>query len=134
MLINPSPFRGKVGMRSRALFKHLNIFFIQNIFFKIILYRSESKMEEKVIHEKENDRFVIYVESHEVYVEYTMRNNIIDLHHTYTHPALRGKGLAAHVVRAAFEFAKENNLKVIPTCSYVQAFINKNDEYTDFIA
>ena len=84
-------------------------------------------MEEKVIHEKENERFVIYAEGNEVYVEYKMRNNTIDLNHTYTHPALRGKGLAAHVVRAALEFAKENKLKVIPTCSYVQSFIAKND-------
>ena len=91
-------------------------------------------MEEKVIHEKENERFVIYVEGNEVYVEYTMRNNSIDLHHTYTHPVLRGKGLAALVVKAAFEFAKENNLKVIPTCSYVQAFVSKNSEYRELIS
>lgn len=91
-------------------------------------------MEEKVIHEKENERFVIYVEGNEVYVEYSMRNNEMNLHHTYTNPALRGKGLAAQVVRAAFEFAKENNLKVIPTCSYTQSFIAKNDEYKDLIA
>jgi predicted GNAT family acetyltransferase len=91
-------------------------------------------MEEKVIHEKENERFVIYVEGNEVYVEYTMRNNIIDLHHTYTHPVLRGKGLAALVVRAAFEFAKENKLRVVPTCSYVQAFLLKNDHYKSLVS
>lgn len=91
-------------------------------------------MEPKVIHEKENERFVIYNEGNEVYVEYTMRNNEIDLNHTYTNPALRGKGLAAHVVRAALEFAKENNLKVIPTCSYVQSFIAKNDQYKELVA
>jgi len=90
-------------------------------------------MEEKVIHEKENERFVIYLEGNEVYVEYTMRNNEIDLNHTYTNPALRGKGLAAHVVRAALEFAKENNIKVIPTCSYVQSFIEKNKEYKELV-
>ena len=91
-------------------------------------------MEEKVVHEKENERFVIYSEGNEVYVEYSMIGNDINLYHTYTHPALRGKGLAAHVVRAALEFAKENNLKVVPTCSYVQAFIAKNDEYKELVA
>jgi predicted GNAT family acetyltransferase len=90
-------------------------------------------MEEKVIHEKENERFVIYADGNEVYVEYKMRNNKMDLNHTYTNPALRGKGLAAHVVRAALEFAKENNLKVIPTCSYVQSFIAKNDGYKELV-
>ena len=90
-------------------------------------------MEEKVIHEKDNERFVIYTEGNEVYVEYSMRNGELDLHHTFTHPALREKGLAARVVRAAFEFAKENNLKVIPTCSYVQAFISKNNKYKELV-
>ena len=91
-------------------------------------------MEQKVIHEKENERFVIYLDGNEVYVEYTLTEKEINLYHTYTHPALRGKGLAAQVVRAAFEFAKENNLKVIPTCSYVQSFIAKNDEYKKLVA
>jgi len=90
-------------------------------------------MEENVMHEKDNERFVIYTEGNEVYVEYTMRNDEMDLHHTFTHPTLRGKGLAAQVVRAAFEYAKENNLKVIPTCYYVQAFIRKNDEYKELV-
>lgn len=91
-------------------------------------------MEAEVIHEKENERFVIYIDGGEVYVEYTMTGNEINLYHTYTNPALRGKGLAAQVVRAAFEFAKENKLKIIPTCSYVQAFLAKNDEYKDLVA
>ncbi|MBK9097039.1 MAG: N-acetyltransferase [bacterium] len=91
-------------------------------------------MEQKVIHEKENERFVIYTEGNEVYVEYTMRNNEMNLYHTYTHPALRGKGLAALVVKAALEFVKENNLKVIPTCSYTQAFLAKNDEYKSLVS
>ncbi|MCW8804711.1 MAG: N-acetyltransferase [Ignavibacteriaceae bacterium] len=90
-------------------------------------------MEEKVIHEKDNERFVIYVEGNEVYVEYTMEGDIINLYHTFTDLALRGKGLAAQVVRAALEYANENNLKVIPTCSYVQSFVSKNDEYKKLI-
>lgn len=91
-------------------------------------------MEPEVTHEKENQRFVIYSDSNEVYVEYTLGKGEINLYHTYTHPALRGKGLAALVVRAALEFAKENNLKVFPTCSYVQSFISKNVEYKNLVA
>ena len=91
-------------------------------------------MNNEVIHEKENERFVIHADGRETYIEYTMNENEINLYHTYTDPGLRGKGLAAHVVRAAFEFAKENNLKVVPTCSYVQAFIKRNDEYSELIA
>lgn len=91
-------------------------------------------MEQKVIHEKDNERFIIYTDGGNAYVEYKMINNEMDLYHTYTNPALRGKGLAALVVRAALEFAKENNLKVIPTCPYIQSFIQRNGEYKELIA
>ena len=91
-------------------------------------------METEVIHEKDNERFIIYYEGKESFIEYRLSENEIDLYHTYTDPDLRGKGLAALVVRAAFKFAKENNLKVVPTCSYVQAFIKRNDEYSELIA
>jgi len=97
------------------------------------LIKNERSMEEKVIHEKENKRFIIYFEGKETYVEYAMHNNEMDLNHTYTHPSLRGKGLAALVVKAAFVFAKENNLKVIPTCSYVQAFVRKNEQFKELV-
>lgn len=91
-------------------------------------------MKEKVIHEQENERFVIYIYDKEAFVEYNTTEDVLNLYHTYTEPELRGKGLAAQVVRAAIEFAKENNLKVVPTCSYVQGFIKRNDEYKELVA
>jgi predicted GNAT family acetyltransferase len=82
---------------------------------------------------KEEKRFVMNIDGKEVYVEFEMKNNKMDLDHTYTNPGLRGRGLAAQVVRAALEYAKENSLKVIPTCSYVRSFINKNEEYKKLV-
>ena len=89
-------------------------------------------MKQEVI--REEKRFVVRADDQEVYVEFEMRNNKMELDHTYTHPELRGKGLAAQVVRAALEYAKENNFKVIPTCSYVRSFISKNEEYKELVA
>ena len=91
-------------------------------------------MEEKAIHEKGNKRFVIYVDKYEAFVEYNTGEGKLNLHHTHTDPELRGKGLAAQVVRAALEFARKNNLKVVPTCSYVRAFLKKNGEYDELVA
>ena len=90
-------------------------------------------MDEKIIHELENNRFIIYAEGSEALVEYKMTDDTIDLYHTFTDPVLRGKGLAAHVVRAAFEYAKENNLKVIPTCSFVRSFVRRYKEYKEMV-
>ena len=89
-------------------------------------------MEQEI--KKEEKRFVIYTDGNEVYVEFEMKGDRMDMDHTYTHPNLRGRGLAAQVVRAALEYARENNLKVIPTCSYVRSFISKNEEYKELVS
>jgi len=89
-------------------------------------------MGQKII--REEKRFVVNIDGKEVYVEFEMKDDKMDLDHTYTHPDLRGGGIAAQVVRAALDYAKENDLKVIPTCSYVRSFINKNDEYKELLA
>lgn len=91
-------------------------------------------MEEIVIHEEENERFVIYKDGKAAYVEYTPGERQLNLYHTHTDRELRGQGLAAQVVRAALEYIQENNMKVIPTCSYVQSFLEKNEEYKELVA
>lgn len=85
----------------------------------------------EVIHDKDNSRFVITVDGAEAFVEYSLYDNVIELYHTYTPPQLRGRGLAEKVVHAALEYAKENKLKVIPSCSYVAVFLQRHPEYSE---
>ncbi|MFN3872531.1 MAG: GNAT family N-acetyltransferase [Ignavibacterium sp.] len=85
----------------------------------------------EVIHDKIKSRFVIRIDGEESFVEYSLYDKVMNLYHTYTPPQLRGKGLAEKVVRAAIEYAKENNLKVIPSCSYVALFLRRHPEYSE---
>ena len=91
-------------------------------------------MEEKVIHDKDKSQFNISINNKEVYVDYKIEQNKMNLYHTYTNPELRGKGLAAKVVIAALKYAKSNNIKVIPGCTYVQSFISRHKEYKELVA
>ena len=88
----------------------------------------------EVKHDKDSERFVAEVEGHEAYLSYNIFNDKINLSSTFTPPELRGKGIARIVVEYALKYAKENNLKVIPTCSYVQAFVERNNNYKDLLA
>ena len=83
----------------------------------------------EIINDKQGSRFVLDVDGLEVYVLYAEDKETIDLYSTYTPPQLRGQGLAEKVVLAAFEYAKEKNLKVIPSCWYVRKFLDKHIEY-----
>lgn len=83
----------------------------------------------EVINDKQGSRFVMNVDGNEVYVLYAEDKAVIDLYSTYTPPQLRGKGLAAVVVKTALDYAKEKNLKVIAGCWYVREFLEKHIEY-----
>ena len=87
----------------------------------------------QIINDKQGSRFVIDIEGNEAYVLYTEDKDTLDLYSTYTPTQLRGQGLAEKVVLAAFEYAKEKNLKIIPTCWYVKKFLKKHIEYSSIV-
>lgn len=87
----------------------------------------------EVVNDLQGGRFVLDVNGNEAYVLYVEDKKTIDLYSTYTPPALRGQGLAEKVVLAAFEYAKEKNLKVIPSCWYVRRFVEKHSVFQDII-
>jgi len=91
-------------------------------------------MDIEVKHDKENKCFVAEIDGHKAYLSYNVFDDIIDLSYAFTPPELRGKGIAKIVVEYAFNYAKEKDLKVIPTCSYVQAFVERNDNYKNLLA
>jgi predicted GNAT family acetyltransferase len=91
-------------------------------------------MDIEVKHDKKTERFVAEIEGYEAYLSYNVLDDIIDLSYAYTPPEIRGKGIAKIVVEYAFNYAKANNLKVIPTCSYAQAFVKRYDNYKNLLA
>jgi len=91
-------------------------------------------MEREIKHDREKQKFYTIVDGHEALLDYSLEGNTMNFYHTYTPPELRGKGLAKIVVQFAFNYARENNLKVIPSCSYVQAFVKRYEEYQDLVA
>lgn len=87
----------------------------------------------EVVNDLQGSRFVLDVNGQEVYVLYAEDKETIDLYSTYTPPKLRGQGLAEKVVLAAFDYAKENKLKVIASCWYVRGVIEKHPECRKFV-
>jgi len=60
-------------------------------------------------------------------------NNII-AEHTVVSESLRGQGIARKLALKLIEYARENNLKIIPACSYVVKFFERNSEFEDVLA
>ena len=56
---------------------------------------------------------------------------VIDANHTFVDPSLRGQGVARPLVDKLADFARDENLKIYPTCPYVVALFEKSTEYDD---
>ncbi|MBL7856658.1 MAG: N-acetyltransferase [Cyclobacteriaceae bacterium] len=56
---------------------------------------------------------------------------IID--HTEVSDALRGKGTGKQLVQAAVEYARKNNLKIIPLCPFAKSVFEKVSEFRDVL-
>jgi predicted GNAT family acetyltransferase len=54
--------------------------------------------------------------------------------HTFVSEELRGEGLAEKLFNKLIEYARENELKIIPECSYVAMKMKRTSEYDDVLA
>jgi predicted GNAT family acetyltransferase len=57
----------------------------------------------------------------------------IIVNHTRVARESEGRGLAGHLYRAMIEFAREQNLQVTPTCSYVVHKFQRHPEDRDVL-
>jgi len=87
-----------------------------------------------VQHQPDADRFEIAMDNASAVLEYKRETGLVIFTHTFVPPALRGKGLAEILVRAALTWAQAEGYKVVPECSYVARFISLHPEYHDLIS
>jgi len=90
-------------------------------------------MDIKVLHDIESERFIANINGDEAYAAYTLQDEIIKVYSTFTPSHLRGRGIAKTIVESIFKYARENNLKVNPICSYVKSFVSRNKEFYDLV-
>ena len=54
--------------------------------------------------------------------------------HTFVEDVFRGEHLGRDLVKAGVDFARENNLKIIPLCPFANSEFEKHPEYADVLA
>ena len=74
-------------------------------------------------------RFVVRLGGTEAVLVYERRGDVLDIQSTYTPPEQRGRDVAAHLTRAALDYARAEGLHVIPTCSYTRRYLQRHPEF-----
>ena len=92
-------------------------------------------MEPNVVHDAENHRYEIYLESERVgLMDYSLRPGEIHLVHTEVDPAHQGKNLAAILLRESLASIRSEKLgKVVPVCSYTVRYMEKHPDTQDLL-
>ena len=84
----------------------------------------------EVQHDRANSRFLAKLGGYEATLMYRLSGKELDLYHTYVPEVFRGRGVAETLCKAGFEYAKANQLTVIPSCAYISdAYLKCHPEY-----
>jgi uncharacterized protein len=65
---------------------------------------------------------------------YTVAGTRVIIDHTSIDDALRGTGAGAQLVKAAVEWARAENRKLLPLCPFARSVFDKTPEYRDVLA
>ncbi len=55
------------------------------------------------------------------------------IEHTEVDPSQGGKGLGRELLKASVDFARKNNCKIIPHCSYSKSVFEKTKDFSDVL-
>lgn len=65
-------------------------------------------------------------------LDFDLKDNILNAHHTGVRKELEGQGIAAKLFDKLVEYARENKYKIIPACSYILVkFRRRPDDFAD---
>jgi len=81
-----------------------------------------------VTHNEAKGQFEITLGEEKAVLQYRRTDRSITLIHTEVPQLSRGRGLGNQLIRAALDFAHFNQLKVVPVCPFVKAYLQKHPE------
>ena len=82
-----------------------------------------------VEHDEAEHRFVIRFPEEDATLEYNLPGpKLIDLVHTYVPESARGHGAAEALALAAFDYARERKLRVVPSCPFIKTWLTGHPE------
>ena len=87
----------------------------------------------QIEHDVATSRFSTRVDGQVAELTYRLGGGRMTIEHTGVPDAIGGRGIAGQLVKAALEYARSEALRVVPACSYSEAYIRKHPEYADLV-
>ena len=89
----------------------------------------------KIDHDAANHRFATTVDGVVAHLDYELEAGVLVITHTIVPASIGGRGIAGHLVQAAFDHARGSGLQVRPECSYADVWARRqHDSVGDLLA
>lgn len=90
------------------------------------------EIEFKIDSQNQGSFFIIKEGKKIAELDFTIKNNVLNAYHTGVRKEYEGQGIAGQLFDEMVEYARENNYKVIPSCSYIAVkFKRHENKYKD---
>lgn len=77
--------------------------------------------------------FEIHIDGTVSFMQYRPINRGIEIRHTEVEKSLEGNGIAGILARHAIQYARNNDLRILPSCPFMRVFMRQKPEYHDLI-
>ena len=86
-----------------------------------------------ITNDEQGKRFETSIDGHTGYISYQERDDTLVYDNTIVPQELGGRGIGSALVKHALNYARGQNKKVVPQCSFVSSYISKHPDYQDLL-
>ena len=86
-----------------------------------------------VTNNEKQHRFEYEEDGHVAFAAYQLKPDVIVFTHTEVPKELGGRGIGGKLAEAALQYARANDLRVIPLCPFMSSYIDKHPEYKELV-
>ena len=88
----------------------------------------------RVQHDPDAEEFSVTLPSGKAFIRYVKPDEgTLDLLHTVVPPQEQSQGVGSQLVEHVFDYAREHNQQIIPSCPFVRSWLEEHSEYRDLV-
>jgi predicted GNAT family acetyltransferase len=87
-------------------------------------------------HEEHHRTGSFYVEedgSRVAEMKYLVKDGVMNIYHTEVDPKMQGQNIGFKLVQAGVNFARQGQLKVLPTCTFAKSVFERTKDFQDVL-
>lgn len=88
----------------------------------------------QIQHDEEEELFFFELDGEQGELKYYLTDGVMDMVHTGVPYQMQGNGYGTALIEAALKFAKAKGYKIIPSCPFVEEYVDEHPEVRSMVA